>query len=192
VKRQKPATNAAVIFALDVSGSMGETERQLAKMFFFFALQGIRRQYPKVETAFVAHTVNAWEFSEDEFFQTSGTGGTASSSAFSLAYELLHSRYDPARYNSYVFYASDGENSSEDHDPTLAALRQVAPELNYLGYVELRSSHGIALQTEMSSILSELQGEYPMIGVRQVASQEDIWGALREFFQHQAGEPRAA
>jgi uncharacterized sporulation protein YeaH/YhbH (DUF444 family) len=67
VRRPKPATNAAVIFALDVSGSMGETERQLAKMFFFFALQGIRRQYPKVETAFVAHTVNAWEFSEEDF-----------------------------------------------------------------------------------------------------------------------------
>src|SRR4029078_6375031 len=109
VRRPKPATKAAVIFALDVSGSMGETERQLAKMFFFFALQGIRRQYPKVETAFVAHTVNAWEFSAEDFFRTSGTGGTASSAAFALADEVLHSRYDPARYNSYVFYASDGE-----------------------------------------------------------------------------------
>src|SRR4029078_5734147 len=68
VRRPKPATNAAVIFALDVSGSMGETERQLAKMFFFFALQGIRRQYPKVETVFVAHTVTAWHCSDAVFF----------------------------------------------------------------------------------------------------------------------------
>ena len=186
VRRPKPATNAAVIFALDVSGSMGETERQLAKMFFFFALQGIRRQYPKVETAFVAHTVNAWEFSEEDFFRTSGTGGTASSAAFALADELLHSRYDPARYNSYVFYASDGENASDDHEAAGAALRKLIPELNYFGYVELRSSHGISLQTEMSSILSELQDEHPAIGVRQVASQEDVWAALREFFQQQA------
>ncbi len=123
VRRPKPATNAAVIFALDVSGSMGETERQLAKTFFFFALQGIRRQYPKVETAFLAHTANAWEFSEEEFFQTSGTGGTVASTVFDLSYEVLHSRYDPARYNAYVFYASDGENAAEDRENAATALR---------------------------------------------------------------------
>ena len=186
VRRPKPATNAVVIFALDVSGSMGETERQLAKMFFFFALQGVRRQYPKVETVFVAHTVNAWEFSEEDFFRTSGTGGTASSSAFNLAHEVLHSRYDPSRYNSYVFYASDGENASDDHDAAASAVGRLAPELNYLGYVELRTSHGISLQTEMSSILAELKEEHPTIGMRQVASHEDVWAALREFFQQQA------
>ena len=186
VRRPKPATNAVVIFALDVSGSMGETERQLAKMFFFFALQGVRRQYPRVETVFIAHTVNAWEFSEEDFFRTSGTGGTASSSAFNLAYDVLHTRYDPARYNSYVFYASDGENASDDHEAAVSAVGRVAPELNYLGYVELRTSHGISLQTEMSSILAELQEEHPGIGMRQVASHDDVWAALREFFQQQA------
>src|SRR3970282_132392 len=121
-RRRNPASNAAVMFALDVSGSMGETERRLAKTFFFFALQGIRRQYPRVETAFLAHTVNAWEVSEEEFFRTRGTGGPAASSAFNLGFELLHSRYDPARYNGYLFYASDGENSMGDRDDAVAAL----------------------------------------------------------------------
>jgi uncharacterized sporulation protein YeaH/YhbH (DUF444 family) len=186
VRRPKPATNAVVVFALDVSGSMGETERQLAKTFFFFALQGVRRQYPKVETVFIAHTVNAWEFSEEDFFHTSGTGGTACSSAFNLAYDVLHSRYDPTRYNSYVFYASDGENASDDHEAATGAVRRLVPELNYLGYVELRTSHGISLQTEMSSILGEMQAAHPTIGMRQVASQDDVWTALREFFQQQA------
>lgn len=192
VRRQRPATNAAVMFALDVSGSMGETERQLAKTFFFFALQGIRRQYPRVETAFLAHTVNAWEFSEEEFFRTSGTGGTAASSAFNLGFELLHSRYDPARYNGYLFYASDGENSTEDREHAAAALRKLAPELNYLGYVEIRPSHGGSSATEMSSILTEQQHDHPAIGVAQVTGQEDVWIALRRFFQQQAGQAEAA
>ncbi|MCI3951341.1 MAG: hypothetical protein K0R53_838, partial [Burkholderiales bacterium] len=87
---------------------------------------------------------------------------------------------------SYVFYASDGENASDDHEAAAASVRRLAPELNYLGYVELRTSHGISLQTEMSSILNELQEEHPAIGVRQVASQEDVWTALREFFQQQS------
>ena len=108
------------------------------------------------------------------------------SAAFALADEVLHSRYDAARYNSYVFYASDGENASDDHEAAGAALRKLIPELNYFGYVELRSSHGISLQTEMSSILAELQDEHPAIGLRQVASQDDVWAALREFFQQQA------
>lgn len=192
VRRRKPTTNAAVIFALDVSGSMGETERRLAKTFFFFALQGIRRQYPKVETAFLAHTARAWEFSEEEFFQTSGSGGTMASSAFDLGRQLLHGRYDPARYNAYLFYASDGENSSEDRDNAIAALRNLVPALNYMGYLEIRPSHGASATTEMASLLTELKGENAPIGVAQVASQEDVWIALRQFFEQQAGEIAAA
>src|SRR5687767_3279950 len=91
-RRHKPATNAAVIFAFEVSGSMAETERQLAKPFFFFALQGIRRQYAKVETAFIAHSAEAWEFNESQFFQTSGTGGTVSSTVFKLAKDVTKER----------------------------------------------------------------------------------------------------
>src|SRR5204862_4547235 len=89
VKRATPATNAAVIFALDVSGSMDEAQRRLAKSFFFFALQGIRRQYAKVETAFIAHAGEAWEFEESQFFQASSSGGTVSSSAFNLAVDVM-------------------------------------------------------------------------------------------------------
>ena len=190
-RRPKPATNAAVMFALDVSGSMGEAERVLAKTFFFLALQGIRRQYPKVETAFLAHTTDAWEFSEEQFFETSGTGGTEASSVFNLGLELLRSRFDPSRYNAYLFYASDGENSSQDHEAACAALRKLAPELNYLGYVEIRSSPGISLHTETTAILEELRQEHPAIGIQQVVRQEDIWTALREFFQQQAGTEAA-
>src|SRR5260221_710765 len=98
VKRERPATNAAVIFALDVSGSMDEAQRRLAKTFFFFALQGIRRQYAKVETVFLAHAGEAWEFEESQFFEAQSSGGTVSSSVFNLAREIVRSRYDPGRF----------------------------------------------------------------------------------------------
>ena len=192
VRRRKPATNAAVMFALDVSGSMGEAERVLAKTFFFLALHGIRRQYPKVETAFLAHTVEAWEFSEEDFFRTSGTGGTTASSVFKLCLDLTRERFDPARYNLYLFYVSDGENASEDREASAAALRQLVPEINYLGYVEIRSASGRSSDTEMSSILAELQHDHPGIGIQQGARQEDIWTALREFFQQQAAQSDTA
>ena len=71
--------HAVVFFMLDVSGSMSDRDRKLAKTFFFWVVQGLRREYRSLETVFVAHTTEAWEFSEPEFFQVSGTGGTVSS-----------------------------------------------------------------------------------------------------------------
>ncbi len=96
----RPSTNAVVFFVLDVSASMAQAERKLAKSFFFFALQGLRRRYARVETRFIAHTTRAWEFSEAEFFQVNGMGGTMASTAFRLSRELLQEHYAPGRYTA--------------------------------------------------------------------------------------------
>jgi len=136
VHRRKPATNAVVIFALDVSASMTDAERKLAKSFFFFVLQGIRRRYGKVETRFIAHTTQAWEFSEHEFFNVSGTGGTGASTAFKLALELIETEYDPSQYNGYLFYASDGENFTADQPQAQVALEEVSADCNYCVFQE--------------------------------------------------------
>jgi uncharacterized protein len=186
VQRRKPSVNAAVIFALDVSGSMGETERQLAKTFFFFALQGIRRQYTRVETIFLAHGSEAWEFSEPEFFQTSGTGGTVTSSVLTLTREVMQNRYNPAHYNVYLFYASDGENFTEDREPATSLLRELAPQINYTGFLEIRPPHGLSTQTEMGEIFTQLRDEKLPMGMARVTRNEEIWAALRHFFsQHE-------
>jgi sporulation protein YhbH len=186
VRKATPATNAAVIFALDVSGSMDEAQRKLAKQFFFFALQGIRRQYAKVETVFLAHAAQAWEFEESQFFQASSSGGTVSSSAFTLALEVMHKRYDPGRYNVYFFYASDGENAAEDREPASATARELAAQVNYAGYVE---TGGIATfrprETQLAELFLELRKTLP-VGMSPLSSQEDVWRAIREFFKEQS------
>jgi uncharacterized protein len=192
VKRERPATNAAVIFALDVSGSMGETERQLAKTFFFFALQGIRRQYAKVETAFVAHSAEAWEFNESQFFQTSGTGGTVSSTAFKLSREIIDERFDPSQYNVYLFYASDGENLVDDRELAAESLQQVCQRLNYCGFIEIRPAYGISPETEMAGVITRLQRDDLALGMARVTSRDDVWNALRQFFQEQQARAEAA
>lgn len=193
VKRATPATSAVVIFALDVSGSMDEAQRRLAKQFFFFALQGIRRQYAKVETVFLAHAAQAWEFEESQFFQASSSGGTVTSSVARLALDKLQSRYDPGRYNAYFFYASDGENAAEDRDEARAALSALTGLVNYAGYVE---TGGIATfrprETQLCEIFSELKTRGSPVGVSHLGSQEDIWRAIREFFAEQAQAEQAA
>lgn len=186
VKRASPAMNAAVIFALDVSGSMDDAQRRLAKQFFFFALQGIRRQYAKVETVFLAHAAQAWEFEEAQFFQASSSGGTVSSSVARLALETMAKRYDAGRFNTYFFYASDGENAAEDRDEARATLDEIAAQVNYAGYVE---TGGVATfrprETQLAEIFAELKGAGRPVGTSHLGSQDDVWSAIREFFSQE-------
>ena len=188
--RQRPrvANNAVVVFALDVSVSMTAAERKLAKTFFFFALSGLRRQYHHVDVRFVAHTTEAWEFPEQDFFEVAGTGGTAASSAFRLTQEILNTQYEGSRYNAYLFYASDGENGIDDRQNATAALSKLAERLNYLGYLETRSGTVRFAQTDMRSLIGELSGKGLNAETQVVANIDDVWQAIRRFFVHQANQ----
>jgi uncharacterized sporulation protein YeaH/YhbH (DUF444 family) len=186
VHRRRPATNAVVLFALDVSASMTDAERKLAKTFFFFVLQGIRRKYGKVDTRFIAHTTQAWEFSEPDFFQVTGTGGTGASSAFDLALEMIESDYDPSQYNGYLFYASDGENFTEDRSAATSALLKLTQLLNYVGYVETVPGTSRMTETEMKTICNQLEHGGATLGSCVLNKPDDIWKAIRQFFTQEA------
>ncbi|MGZ5474762.1 MAG: DUF444 family protein, partial [Thermoanaerobaculia bacterium] len=155
-------------------------------------LQGIRRQYAKVEVAFVAHSAEAWEFNESQFFQTSGTGGTVSSTAFKLSREIIRERYDPSHYNVYLFYASDGENLVDDRELAAESLREVCGQTNYCGFIEIRPAYGISPETEMANIVSRLTRDNLPLGLARVTGREDVWAALRQFFQEQQARAEAA
>jgi uncharacterized sporulation protein YeaH/YhbH (DUF444 family) len=190
VARQRPATSAVVFFVIDVSASMTQAERKLAKSFFFFALQGIRRKYAKVVTRFIAHTTRAWEFSEAEFFQVSASGGTIASSAFRLTLDLVHGELDPAHDNVYMFYASDGENFTEDRSEANRALHELAGLLNYIGYIETLPGLPRTLDTEMRRLCADLERRGLPIGSSVLSSNDDVWRALRKFFTQEAGAGR--
>ena len=185
-RRPQPLTQAAVIFVLDVSSSMDDASRQLAKSFFFWALQGIRRQHSRIETAFIGHTVNAWEFSEEEFFAVRATGGTEASRAFALSLDVIKERFDPSQYNVYLFYASDGDNFAADREASRERLNSLASVCNFLGYVETTRRSSDRLNTEMGRLFKELsEGDTPADSYA-LGAQEDVWNAIRRFFTQQA------
>jgi uncharacterized sporulation protein YeaH/YhbH (DUF444 family) len=188
VTRRQPATQAVVFFAMDVSSSMRERDRQLAKTFFFWVIQGLRRQYHRLEAVFVAHTVNAWEFDEPEFFQVRGSGGTVASTAFGKVQEIIDARYDPARFNIYLFYASDGENFRDDHDAAVAGLGRISELASYLGYVETPASAERALDTETAKIFQALAATGAPAGSYALTGNDAVWEAIRGFFHDQVAE----
>jgi hypothetical protein len=185
VMRRQPATQAVVFFVMDVSSSMRDRDRQLAKTFFFWVVQGLRRQYSRLEPVFVAHTIKAWEFPESEFFQVRGSGGTVASSAFQEVRQIIDARYDPARYNIYMFYASDGENFKDDRGPAASSLQDLAAVASYIGYVETPASEERALETETAEIFKEAAVPACPTGSYALTSNESVWDAIRAFFRDQ-------
>lgn len=183
-KREQPAMQAVVILLLDVSGSMGERERQISKTFFFWAIQGLRRQYRHLELVFVAHTSEAWEFEEDEFFKVTGTGGTVASAGLKKVRQIIDERYSPSQYNIYLFYASDGENFPSDQPQAQVALEDVCGDCNYCGFLEVAPLAGAAPDSEIGRLFVDLSRDDDSVGAYRVSGTDDIWNAVRHFFTH--------
>lgn len=181
-KREQPAMQAVVILLLDVSGSMGERERQISKTFFFWAIQGLRRQYRHLDLVFVAHTSEAWEFQEDEFFRVTGTGGTVASAGLRKVREIIDARYSPSQYNVYLFYASDGENFPSDQPQAHAALEDLIDDCNYAGFLEVAPLAGTTPDSEIGKLFLNLAEETDNVGAFRVSGNEDVWDAVRHFF----------
>lgn len=188
VKRKQPAIQAAVFFVLDVSSSMTESERKLAKTFFFWVVQGLRRQYRYIEPVFIAHTINSWEFDESEFFKVTGQGGTVVSSALNRVEDIIDKRFDPTRYNLYLFYASDGENFGEDHEPALACLDRLGEIMNFMGFIETTASSRGPLESETALLFKKIEARQKPVAAYTLSEEKHLWDAIRAFFQHQAVE----
>jgi sporulation protein YhbH len=191
VVRKRPSTEAVVFFAMDVSSSMSQEDRRLAKSFFFWVVQGLRRQYARIEPVFIAHTTSAWEFSEQEFFQVSGSGGTVASTAFDKALEIVHQRYDPSRFNIYVFYSSDGDNFRNDRENVQRALATLGGLANYTGYVEIQRHSRQMVSSEFSNLFEQFSAGDVNAGSFAVSGPGSVWDAIRAFFTEQAEEQTA-
>jgi len=180
-RRRQPALRAAVFFLLDVSASMTDADRQLAKTFFFWVAAGLRREYRSLDIVFVAHTTDAWEFGESDFFKVAGSGGTVMSAGLRKVLEIMQSRFDPATCNVYLFYASDGDNAMDDREAARAALESIAKLARYSGYVEITSGLR-STQSETARLFDGLGVHASSGGRCSIKDSNDVVAAVRHFF----------
>ena len=129
--------NAVVLCIMDVSGSMDQTKKFMARSFYFLLYQFLRLKYSNVEVVFIAHTTTAREVNEDEFFHKSESGGTYISSGYEKALQIIEERYNPVNWNIYAFHCSDGDNWSEDNKKAVDRARDLCKVCNLFGYGEI-------------------------------------------------------
>ena len=185
-RRRQPATRAVVFLLLDVSGSMTERDRQLAKTFFFWVVAGLRREYRYLETVFVAHTTEAWEFNEADFFKVTGSGGTVTSTGIAKVREIAEERFNPASCNVYLFYASDGDNASDDRAAAHTELEALGKLARYCGYLEIAANGMRGAPTEVYRLFEQMGAAGLASGQFVVSSPDDIALAVRHFFSAEA------
>ncbi len=144
-KEQKlPESNAVILLMMDVSGSMGDEQKELVRIETFWIDTWLRSQYQGLETRYIIHDAVAREVDRDTFFHTRESGGTMISSAYKLAKEIIEADYDPSSWNIYPFHFSDGDNwSAEDSRLCLDILREnLLPWSNVFCYGQVESPYG--------------------------------------------------
>lgn len=140
--KPRPKTNAVIFYLIDVSGSMGDLEKALARNTAFWTDAWIDRQYQGTEKCYIIHDAEASIVDRETFFTTRQSGGTKISSAYQLAKEQIAQRFSPDEWNIYMFHFSDGDNWSHDSDIAEEILRDdILPHVNLFGYVEVGGHH---------------------------------------------------
>ena len=142
IKPKKKDNSAAVIFFLmDVSGSMSQERKFLARSFFFLLYQFLNHKYEKLEVVFISHSTDARRVSEDDFFRVGTFGGTIISSSLKLELDTIDKEFHPNSWNIYTFYCGDGENWDSDNEKSLELFKTIKELSQLTGYCEINESY---------------------------------------------------
>ncbi len=173
--------NAVVLCIMDVSGSMDQTKKYLARSFYFLLYQFLQLKYTNVEVVFIAHTTTAKEVNEKEFFHRGESGGTYISSGYGKAIEIINERYSPANWNIYAFHCSDGDNWSEDNKKAVDSAKKLCEVCNLFGYGEIVPGY----YSMGSTIKSELQSKIDSKNFAAITinKKEDVLPALKKLLE---------
>lgn len=176
---QKPQSSAVVLAMMDTSGSMGTFEKYAARSFFFWMVRFLRTRYDNVQIRFLAHSTEAKEVSEQDFFSKGESGGTKCSSVYRLALHLLETEHPASACNAYAFHFSDGDNLTSDNAETAKLAEELLGHVNLLGYGEIRK-HLYADQQLWNSF-ARLDAS-PAFVRSVLKEKEDVFKTLKAFF----------
>lgn len=179
----KPSARAVMFCLMDVSGSMSEPMKDLAKRFFLLLHVFLQRRYKHVDLVFIRHTETAEEVDENTFFTDPRTGGTVVSSALTEFLKIQKLRYPQDSWNIYVAQASDGDNSSSDTQKSTSMLeKDILPLVQYFAYIEVGTMAVIRGDTELWRGYSPVAQRDSTLAMSRVSDRRDIFSVFRQLF----------
>jgi uncharacterized sporulation protein YeaH/YhbH (DUF444 family) len=180
----KPVTQAVMFCLMDVSASMTEPLKDLAKRFYMLLYLFLSREYEAVEVVFIRHTTTAREVDEESFFRGTDTGGTVVSTALELMKEIIDKRYPVDEWNIYAAQASDGHDFSDDLAICQEMLAELVPLCQYYAYVEVSSPHLMAgaSQSPLWGAYEQVRDTQPNFAMRHITSPDEILPVFRRLF----------
>ncbi|KFZ36475.1 hypothetical protein HR45_15950 [Shewanella mangrovi] len=182
-KREIPTSQAVMFCLMDVSGSMDQATKDMAKRFYILLYLFLTRTYKNLEVVYIRHHTQAKEVDEHEFFYSQETGGTIVSSALKLMHEVQQARYPADEWNIYAAQASDGDNWADDSPLCHQILeKQILPTVRYYSYIEITNRPHQTLWREYE----QLTEKFDNMAVRNIRQVEDIYPVFRELFKKQA------
>jgi uncharacterized sporulation protein YeaH/YhbH (DUF444 family) len=191
----RPVAQAVMFCLMDVSGSMTEHMKDLAKRFYILLYIFLKRRYKNVDVVFIRHTHMAQEVDEDTFFHSPETGGTVVSTALDEMKRVIKDRYSPDDWNIYGAQASDGDNTSSDNERTERLLTEtILPACQYYAYLEVgrEGEHfppGFARRhSDLWQTYARVVASGAPLAMRKVNHRRDIFPVFRELFQKKPAE----
>jgi uncharacterized sporulation protein YeaH/YhbH (DUF444 family) len=188
-KRPHPTSKAVMFCVMDVSGSMDQATKDMAKRFYILLYQFLTRSYKNIEVVYIRHHTQAKEVDEQEFFYSQETGGTIVSSALKLTDEIIKARYHADEWNIYVAQVSDGDNWADDTPQCGQILRnKLLNAVRYFAYIEITTRAHQSLWREYQGI-SQSHSNFAIQHIQRV---EDIYPIFRELFKKSRQQQGAA
>ena len=176
----EPVANAVIIYMMDVSGSMGDEQKEIVRIESFWIDTWLQRQYKGLESRYIIHDAVAREVDRETFFHTRESGGTMISSAYKLCSQLMDDHYPPAEWNVYPFHFSDGDNWSMDD--TLACVdilkNKILPRANQFAYGQVESPYG------SGQFIKDLRDHFAKddrVVMSEIRDKDAIVGSIKEF-----------
>ncbi len=189
-ERPVPTSQAVMFCLMDVSGSMGEREKDLAKRFYMLLHLFLKRRYERVEVVFIRHTHDAQEVDEQEFFYSRQSGGTIVSTALDKMLEIQKARYATSDWNIYAAQASDGYTQSGDARRCVEMLNEdIMPLCQYYAYIEILDEREMEVfanedsGAELWRAYRTVSSLWPNFATKRISKPADIFPVFRELFK---------
>ena len=184
IRIPQPTTQAVMFCLLDVSGSMDENRKNIAKRFFMLLYLFLTRNYEHIDVVFIRHHTVATEVGEDDFFTSRETGGTVVSSALTLMLDIVRNRYSSGIWNIYGAQASDGDNWHNDSPICREIIENsLLPLCQYFAYIEITDGPPQNLWQEYEQLQAAHPGHFAM---QRITDAGDIYPVFRELFKRRA------